>query len=85
MKKNFKETIDDETECVRKERDNGIERDVKSLRHPHEMTMPVGEDERDYLNEELKEQGYTEKGLDNPNQLEGDHAQNHNHEGRKLA
>lgn len=63
----------DEEEIERMERDNEIlpEEEMK-LKHPHEIRTPVGEDERDYLEEELTEQGYTEEGKDTRDRTEDD-------------
>lgn len=58
---------ENEEELQRKEQDNGIRQGPRERQHPHEKQTPVGEDEREYLTEELEEQGYTDEGLQNPN------------------
>ena len=60
-------TADDEDELQRREMENGIDYDPEEEDHPHEISTPVGEDQREYMTEELKEQGYTDDGLENPN------------------
>ena len=63
----------DEDAIERMERDNEIfSPEETELRHPHEIMTPVGEDERDYMKEELTEQGYTEEGKGTRGKTEDD-------------
>ncbi len=82
MNKKKKMPVEDEQELERMERDNGIERQPAEPRPLHEQRVPVGEDERDYFEEELAEQGYTDDGLEVP-EAEKDKAGDREH-GRKL-
>jgi hypothetical protein len=55
---------EDEESLQREERnDEVIKYGIREVKHPHEMQTPVGEDPREYVAEELKEQGYSEEGL----------------------
>ena len=53
----------DEDSIQREERDDEIVRGRPQNNHPHESQAPVGQDERDYMNDELREQGYGDEGL----------------------
>jgi hypothetical protein len=52
----------DEEAIAREKRRDEVEH-LRETRHPHEKLRPVGEDQREYITEELKEQGYTDEGL----------------------
>jgi hypothetical protein len=64
MNKNRKSKLPvDEDSIRREERDNEVVHGIRELKHPHEKQNEVGSDQRDYLAEELEEQGYGEEGL----------------------
>jgi hypothetical protein len=76
----------DEEELQRMERENGIlpeEEEKEKKRHPHEIMTPAGEDPREYMDEELTEQGYTETGLESLDEEENPHSNPDT--GRKAA
>lgn len=74
----------DEDELKRQEELDGILSEPIEKKHPHEIIRPVGEDQRDYEEEELEEQGWTEEGnLGTP--TNDDDANPRPPEGRKIA